>query len=234
MNSQKIHILYDFLFDDKSHKEFTIEYTEPAMLLAAPQHAAVPNWTVLDNEKCKDCPLNSTNSPFCPLAKHLCHLVEEFSEKESFKRAEVTVTTQERTYAKNVSIQEGLFSIFGLMMPLSGCPQLRFLAPMARFHLPFSSQNETIVRSTSFYLLGQYFAYKKGKTPDLELKELTALYTKVQQVNLGILRRIKSVVVGDADQNAITILQNFAQLLSMAVSSDLSKIEPLFHEMINS
>jgi hypothetical protein len=47
-------------------------------------------------------------------------------------------------------------------------------------------------------------------------------------VNDGILERIKGVVLNDADLNALIILQGFADLLTMAISKDLSKIEPLF------
>jgi hypothetical protein len=53
-------------------------------------------------------------------------------------------------------------------------------------------------------------------------------YENIQKVNDGILERIKGVVQNDADLNALIILQGFADLLTMAISKDLSKIEPLF------
>ena len=37
-------------------------------------------------------------------------------------------------------------------MALSGCPVLEQLKPMARFHLPFASVEETIYRAASMYL----------------------------------------------------------------------------------
>jgi hypothetical protein len=37
-----------------------------------------------------------------------------------------------------------------------------------------------------------------------------------------------SAARNDADLNAVIILQGFADLLTMAISKDLSKIEPLF------
>jgi hypothetical protein len=36
------------------------------------------------------------------------------------------------------------------------------------------------------------------------------------------------VVQNDADLNALIILQSFGDLLTMAISKDLSRIEPLF------
>ena len=47
-------------------------------------------------------------------------------------------------------------------------------------------------------------------------------------MNDGILERIQGVVQNDADLNALIILQSFAELLTMAISKDLSRIEPLF------
>ena len=47
-------------------------------------------------------------------------------------------------------------------------------------------------------------------------------------MNDGILERIRGVVLNDADVNALVILQGFADLLTMAIAKDLSKIEPLF------
>ena len=120
------------------------------------------------------------------------------------------------------------FGVFGLVMATSACPYMDFLKPMARFHLPFSTAEETIVRSVSMYLLHQYFVAKRGGSPDLGLELLETHYEDIQKVNDGILERIKGVVQNDADLNALIILQGFADLLTMAISKDLSKIEPLF------
>ena len=154
--------------------------------------------------------------------------MEFFKDKASVAEATVTVTTEERTYVKQLPLQRGIFGIFGLVMATSSCPYMDFLKPMARFHLPFSTAEETIVRSVSMYLLHQYFVAKRGEQPDLGLEQLETHYENIQKVNDGILERIKGVVQNDADLNALIILQGFADLLTMAISKDLSKIEPLF------
>ena len=113
-------------------------------------------------------------------------------------------------------------------MATGNCPVMDFFKPMARFHLPFSTIQETIFRSTSVYLLRQYFEVQRGKTPDLKLEKLDELYERVQMVNLGILARTKNVVKKDAEQNAIIILNALAQMLSMEISDNLYSIEYLF------
>ena len=109
---------------------------------------------------------------------------------------------------------------------------MSFFKPMARFHLPFSTIEETVFRSTSVYLLRQYFEYKSGKTPDLHLTKLDEHYKKVQQVNKGMLDRINIAVEKDADLNAIVILNAIAQMFSMEIEDNLNSFEYLFHQVL--
>ena len=100
---------------------------------------------------------------------------------------------------------------------------------MARFHLPFATSEETIVRSISFHLLRQYLELKKGHRPDMDLAELDEQYKKIEKVNLGILGRIRTTSLsGDSDANAIIHLHSFTTLLEMAMANHLTKLEPLF------
>jgi hypothetical protein len=223
-----IKILYDFAFPDGASKAYTVELDRVTLSYQPPASEPPPAWARLENNQCGHCPLRPAEHPYCPVATNLASLVEFFKDKASVAEATVTVTTEERTYVKQLPLQRGIFSIFGLVMATSSCPYMDFLKPMARFHLPFSTAEETIVRSVSMYLLHQYFVAKRGEQPDLGLEHLEAHYENIQKVNDGILERIKGVVKSDADLNALIILQGFADLLTMAISKDLSKIEPLF------
>lgn len=217
---------YQFKFNENEIKSYLIELDENAKLV--PNTTITYQWTKLEFEKCKHCPLIQDQFPECPVAHNIAELAEAFKDRVSHNEIEITVKSNERSYLKRASIQEGLFSIFGLIMATSGCPHMDFFRPMARFHLPFSSTEETIVRSVSMYLLGQYFNHKKGLKADFDLEHLNALYDNVNQVNEGILARIRTIAEKDADMNAITILQSFAMLLNMALSNELSSIASLF------
>lgn len=221
-------VTYKFKFGPGKERVYEIKIRAEDLSLIEPKFPSLPTWTELDHCKCSHCPLKKEQSPKCPIAKNLANIADEYKEHKSYEVVEVEVYTKYRNYFKKISLQEGLYSIFGLIMATSSCPHMKFLRPMARFHLPFSNFHETIVRSASFYLLRQYFVQKKGATPDFQLKGLNDLYEKVQQVNMGIIERIRSVATGDADANSVTILQGFAQLLAMQLSEDLSEIEPYF------
>ena len=140
----------------------------------------------------------------------------------------VVCETQDRTYSKRTSAMDGLTSIFGIVMATSNCPVMNFLKPMARFHLPFSSVEETTARSTSLFLLGQYFQYKKGKVNTFDFDQLEKSYARVQLVNEGLLERIQSLGNQDADKNAIITLHSLSQFLSMEMDFSLNTIAHLF------
>ena len=223
-----IKVVYDFAFPDGGSKSYVVELDRGTLSYQPPGTDVPPAWARLENHQCGHCPLKPAEHPHCPVATNLSAVVEFFKDKASVAEATVTVTTAERTYVKRLPLQRGIFGIFGLVMATSACPYMDFLKPMARFHLPFSTAEETIVRSVSMYLLHQYFVAKRGGAPDLGLDHLETHYENIQKVNDGILERIKGIVQSDADLNALVILQGFADLLTMAISKDLSKIEPLF------
>jgi len=81
-----------------------------------------------------------------------------------------------------------------------------------------------VFRTTSIYLLRQYFEYRNGKEPDLDLTKLNLQYDNVQIVNRSILNRINSV----AQKDAIIILNTLAQMLSMELRHGLNSFEYLF------
>jgi hypothetical protein len=118
--------------------------------------------------------------------------------------------------------------MIGIYMVTSGCPILSNLKPMVRFHLPFASIEETIYRSASTYLLGQYFKMKKGLQPDWNLTGLAEIYKEIQKVNIGMAARIRSISPKDANINAIVELDVFAKELPDNIQEDLKRLAYLF------
>ena len=103
-----------------------------------------------------------TNTPHCPAALHMAPAVELLKELVSFDTVGVTVTQAERTVHAETTAQQALSSVLGLIMATSGCPWTDRLRPMARFHLPFASEAETVYRSVCMFLLARDIAYERG------------------------------------------------------------------------
>jgi hypothetical protein len=113
-------------------------------------------------------------------------------------------------------------------MASSGCPHMEFLKPLARFHLPFSSVEETFFRVSSMHLLKEYLKKEKYRlSEDISLDGLLACYREVEVVNQGILQRINSLSEVDANKNALIILNSFAQIIGIRLSNNLETLNNL-------
>ncbi len=220
---------YQFQFEDGFTKNYHIAL-DPKTLSLIPikncHHA--PDWIHLKYHQCSNCPLDIDNHLHCPIAANMMELVETFKDVLSYHHCTVVCETEDRTYTKKTSIMEGLSTIFGVIMATSDCPIMDFLKPMARFHLPFSSVEETTVRTASMYLLGQYFKYKNRNDMKIDFKTLENHYGQVKLVNEGIIKRISSVGNQDADKNAVVTLHSISLFLSMEIDYSLSTLEYIF------
>jgi hypothetical protein len=122
----------------------------------------------------------------------------------------------------------------GLLSASSDCPHIEFLKPMAHYHLPFSSREETVYRVVSTYLLAQYFRRQQGKPADAGLEGLKAHYRELQQVNQGMAARLGAIrhEQGDSSVNALVLLDLFAHSLPDSIDADLEELMPAFQEFL--
>ena len=219
---------YHINLEDGQSTHFRIALDPLTLTMNSTTAEPYPGWTQLSYNQCQCCPLLPPTHLFCPIAVNIVGLVDQFKNILSHKNCLVVCETIDRTYSKKTSAMEGLTSVFGIIMATSNCPIMNFLKPMARFHLPFASVEETTARSTSLFLLGQYFEYKKGRVKSFDFDRLEKNYTHVQLVNEGLLARIRSLGKQDADKNAIITLHSLSQFLSIEMDFSLNAISHLF------
>lgn len=220
---------YQFQFVNGHVKDYQIKLDPDTLsLIPEPSVTEPPEWVKLGYKQCRECPLSTDAHEHCPIAVNIMELVEAFKTVFSYHDCTVVCRSLERTYSKETSVMEGLSAIFGVIMATSDCPVMEFLKPMARFHLPFATIEETTVRTASMYLLAQYFKHKDAPGMKFDFKALEQHYGKVQLVNEGLLERINSVSSEDADKNAIVTLHSLSQFLSMEIDYSLSGLEYIF------
>ena len=198
------------------------------------RRADLPAWTELKFHQCANCPLSSSDTARCPMAVRLLPLVELFEKVRSYEDVTAQVESEERTVVKRTSVQRVLRSLMGLLTASSDCPRVDFLKPMAHFHLPFSSREETVYRVVSTYLLAQYFLRQQGKAADPGLEGLKARYRELQQVNAGMAKRLGAIRVqgGEGTVNALVLLDLFAQSLPDSIDAELEELRPAFQELL--
>ncbi|MCG8571855.1 MAG: hypothetical protein MJB14_17100 [Spirochaetes bacterium] len=220
----------EYIFDLKNRDSlsFTVLLDKNNITAIPPENSQDCEWTRLGFHQCEICPLETENVANCPIAYNISGLAEKFNEIYSTETAKITVNVEERTYLKNDSVQQGLRSILGIYLATSGCPHMQILKPMARFHLPFASMEETIYRHVGNYLISQYYQFLEGKKPDINLDELIILNENVDKVNHGICRRIEKINEADANKNALIILNAIGMMLDMELKSKLDSLKYLF------
>lgn len=193
----------------------------------------LPDWTELDFNQCDNCPLTKDQSPHCPAAVSMISLVNRFARLLSYDDITVVVESDERMIYKKTTIQRGVCSLMGLLMATSGCPRMAFFKPMARFHLPFASTEETIWRAIGSYVLAQYYLHQDGKNADTEFKGLSRIYSEIQTVNIAFAKRLRAACKHDSMVNAIILLDMFAQSMPPAINESLDEIKYMFAPYLN-
>ena len=228
----KVALTYRFTLPDSQERAFELEMDRDTAELTAPNVPQPPAWTALGFNQCTGCPFNAAETPHCPAALQLAGVIDGFSDIVSYDKVKVTVESEERQVTATLAAQQALASLMGLIMASSGCPRTAVFRPMARFHLPFSSESETAYRVASMYLLAQHYAAREGASADFVLNDLERVYRGVHSVNRGMATRLRAASRQDAIVNAVVLLDVFSSLVPAAIHDILDEIKPAFAALL--
>lgn len=221
-------ISYKFRFPDGHGECFDLHLDFSTLELVEREPDGRPSWTDLTVHQCPNCPLDPEIHSHCPAAVALVRLVSSCARLVSYDQLAVEVITPERTIRNEIPAQRGISSLMGLILASSGCPRTAFLKPMARFHLPLASAEETLYRAASMYLLAQYFLHQKGESADLDLDGLKAAYANLHIVNHSLADRLRCATEKDSAVNALILLDFFAKNIPIVIEESLAEIRYLF------
>jgi hypothetical protein len=223
--SEALTITYRFDLPDGSAKTLELAFDAVDFKLLKPPPDPPPFWTELAFSRCANCPLDERLNTHCPAALQLASALEPLNALVSFDAVGVTVTQAERTAYAQTSAQQAMSSVIGLVMATSGCPWTDHLRPMARFHLPFASEAETLYRSIGMFLLARAIA---GTDEPRGFAALEALYENLHVVNRDMSRRLGAAGRTDPARNAMALLDAYTALLPAALERSLDELRPLF------
>jgi len=225
---ETITIQYRFLLPDQVAQTFILKLDAKRIELVGDILMPVPAWTRLGFHRCPNCLLNAAEQQYCPLVLHLVPVVERFAGILSHETINLEVITEERFISQQTSAQRGVSSLLGLVMAASGCPHTAFFKPMARFHLPLASEEETIFRATSTFMLAQFFRRSAGEKVDFALKGLQEVYDNIHQVNIAIAKRLRAGAETDSVINAVVLLDMCTKYMPFIIKDSLEEIRYLF------
>jgi hypothetical protein len=241
--SAPLRIRYRFDLPDGTQKTLDFLFDAATFRLSNPPPADPPFWTELKFNQCANCPLSTERHAHCPAALQMAAALEPLNALVSFDTVGVTVVQPERTVHVETTAQQAMSSVLGLIMATAGCPWTDRLRPMARFHLPFANEAETLYRSVSMFLLSLELA---GRGPAPAVADMPAvaqapaapaprtfaaleeLYKNLHLVNRDMSRRLGAATNTDPARNAIALLDTYTTLLPAAIDRSLEELRPLF------
>lgn len=197
-------IHYQLCFSDGHRVEHTV------VLDAAPDVQAGESWTRLGFHQCAHCPLDAAVTPHCPFAIALAKPARLVGQRASYETVAALVRWRSREIRQQTTLQRALGSLLGAICAASACPHTRPLKAMVRFHLPFSTSDETLYRVLGTYLLGQYLRSQRSLVADWNLAELRATYRNLRDVNAGMAKRLRAAAEEDSSINGLVLLDLLA------------------------
>ncbi|PHR67846.1 hypothetical protein [Alcanivorax sp.] len=211
-----------------AQQRIPITLVEQHGTIAIPDTFTPPDWAELSYHQCSHCPLDPREHRYCPVARNLAYLLPDCALGDSFQPVTLDVQTWQRNYHQDTTLQRALSSLFGLICALSDCPHTRFLRPMASFHLPLSSDTETLVRTASLYLLQRYIRNRQQPEQTISLDGLNARYDALNELNRCFTGRLRQRGESDAPINALVLLHVTAREMHWNLEEELESLAALF------
>jgi len=223
-----INIQYVFKLDKRKPEIIDLQLDPQTLELISAPCENFPYWTQLDFHQCPHCPLDSIEHPVCPVAITLVDIVERFENVMSYDALDLEVTTSVRHVFQRTTAQRAISSLLGILFPSSGCPHTAFFKPMARFHLPLATEEETIFRASSMFLLAQYYLRGKNSARVFNFEGLKQIYKNMNLLNRNVAERLRNSSCTESSVNAIVLLDVFAHTMSFLIEEQLDEIRHLF------
>ncbi len=223
-----ISITYHITLKGKPAEVFDFSLHGETFELLNQQVPEPPRWAELGFKQCSHCPLKPEEHSHCPLALQLHNIVNRFHKTRSIDEVDLEVVTEERRVVQTVALQRAISSMLGLVSATCGCPKTAYMRPMARFHLPLASEEETVFRVTGMYLLAQYFLTNNGQRGRFAFDGLIKIYEDLHILNKAIASRLQTATDSDSAKNAITLLDMYSSLVPMLLEDQLVEIRSVF------
>ncbi|MBX3009517.1 MAG: hypothetical protein KF816_15960 [Melioribacteraceae bacterium] len=233
MKNKYISYRYELRLESGEIKNFEFLIDKNDLNLVEKTEPIKPYWALRKEFGCVNDKCDLKPDDYCPIALTTNKLISHFHDISSTVRVAVKVISNDRIYSKETSFQQAVSSISGILMSTCGCPILGKLKPLVRFHLPFSTLEETEFRVFSMFLLAQYFKERNGLTVSENFDELKELYAEIQVINRLSAQKIQEIERSDATINGLVILDTFALSVTFNLDDDdFTQMESLFSEWL--
>jgi len=223
-----VRIEYRIKLNDEKTERFRFKLDGETFNLITRKIPNPPKWTELTFKQCGHCPLSSEKHSHCPVALQLYDIVRRFHDTKSIDEVRLMVVTEERRVMQILDLQRAIASMLDLVIPICGCPKTTYMKPMARFHLPLASEEETVFRVTGMYLLAQYFVSQQARDTAIGFDGLAEIYDDLHTLNAAVASRLQNATMSDSVKNAITLVDMYSMLVPVLLEDQLVEMRSFF------
>lgn len=227
-----LEISYQFYLPEDQEKTFRFQFNAKTMELVNYRPRFHPSWTALHHHQCPHCPLDSATASQCPVASNLAEVIRPFSDLMSYQELLIEVHLPDRTVSKKTRAEAAISAMLGLVIATSACPHTHFFKPMARYHLPLSSIDETMFRMLGTYLTACYLNGKQTGTTDYDLTGLTTICRNMQILNASIANRLRDITTRDSTLGALVLLDASTMVMPFEIDESLQKLAGTFQAFL--
>ncbi len=221
-------INYRLTFADGAERQFELHLRADSLVPVGWVPSKPPQWAALQNHQCKNCPLSSDKSPYCPAALNLAKLAEQSRDLDMLDSVTLKVLMSGRVVALSTTVQKAIGSFIGLLLATSDCPHAAFFRPLARFHMPLASEAETMYRAASSYLLAQTFRQESGQEARFDLEGVVEIYQNLEIVNTALVSRLKASGEGELLAQCMMEWGMLSGMFPLRLDGLLKELRPLF------
>jgi hypothetical protein len=225
---ESILISYNFQLQDGSEENFQLRLESRTLEMIQPANHHLPKWTLLNNGRCINCPLESVACGHCPAAVCMAGWMARFARLLSPGKITISVRTPQRLINGRTTARKGLASLMRLLMAVSGCPRASFMKPLAGFHMPFGDGAESAWQAISAYLMVQYFGQRDGVASITDLDAVLALFRELKAAYVGFADRIRFACQEPAMTGCAELPGVFAECIPMGTEKYFDQIRGLF------
>lgn len=225
---ESVNITYRIKLSEKVTETFSFDLDGKTFELTNKQVDNPPKWAELGFRQCSHCPLKAEQHTHCPMALQLHNVVERFHNSRSIDEVEVEVINDDKRVVVTTALQRVIASMLGLVFPICGCPKTAYMRPLARFHSPLASEEETVFNVTGMYLLAQYFLTTAGTRGQFDFKGLASIYDDMHILNAAVASRLQGATTSDSVKNAITLIDMYSTLVPMLIEDQLAEMRSFF------
>jgi len=221
-------VQYRLMFQDQTEKSYELHLHADSLAPIGWTPNKPPEWAALDHHKCSNCPLNSAEHAYCPASLSLAPLVESSNDMDLLDTVKLVVRTNDRAVAVSATVQKALGSFIGLLMATSDCPRAAPFRPLARFHLPLATEEETVYRAVTSYAMAQFILRQEGMESSADLEGLYDIYRELEVVNTALASRLKTAGLEGAISKSLMEWDVFSGMFPIRAEDIIKHMRPLF------